>query len=135
MRTRHPRIENRYALEDKQKGVTKLWRSFFCYNSRMSPLSSKEEKEQTLLTLEAEMNSADFWTDKEKAQKTIKDIQALKDDLSGVGKYDKGDAIMTIFSGAGRINNSATSGLDTFATILCSQIIPPFLSFLNPFKR
>ena len=47
------------------------------------------------------MMSADFWNDKEKAQKTIRDIQTLKDEIAGVGKFDRGDAIMTIFSGAG----------------------------------
>lgn len=62
---------------------------------------TKEEKEKKLEDLELQMASADFWTDKDKAQQTIKDIQNLKDEIAGVGKYDKGDAIMTIFSGAG----------------------------------
>lgn len=47
------------------------------------------------------MSSADFWNDKDKAQKSIRELQDLKDSLQGVGKYDKGDAILTIFSGAG----------------------------------
>lgn len=47
------------------------------------------------------MNAPDFWSDKNKAQATIREIQELKDKLEGVGKYDKGGAIMTIFSGAG----------------------------------
>lgn len=47
------------------------------------------------------MNSADFWTNKDEAQKMIKELQDLKDSLSGVGKYDKGDAVVTIYSGAG----------------------------------
>jgi len=51
--------------------------------------------------LEKEMISPDFWSDKEKAQATIKGIQKLKDELEGVGQYNKGDAVMTIFSGAG----------------------------------
>lgn len=62
---------------------------------------NKEEKQKQLEILEAAMNSADFWQDKEKAQRTIKEIQTLKDEIEGVGKFDKGDAIMTIFSGAG----------------------------------
>ncbi len=61
----------------------------------------KESKIKKVEELEADMNSADFWSDKEKAQRTIKEIQSLKDEIEGVGKYDKGDAIMTIFSGAG----------------------------------
>ena len=40
-------------------------------------------------------------SDKEKAQVVIKEIQNLKNQLEGVGQYDKGDAVMTIFSGAG----------------------------------
>ncbi len=47
------------------------------------------------------MNAADFWLDKEKAQAMIKELQDLKEEVSGIGKFDKGDAIMTIFSGAG----------------------------------
>lgn len=54
-----------------------------------------------LEALEQEMNSVDFWSDKEKAQTTLKRIQELKTEIEGVGKYDKGDAVMTIFSGAG----------------------------------
>jgi peptide chain release factor 2 len=64
-------------------------------------MASLEEKKKKIEELETEMNSADFWADKDKAQRTIKEIQDLKDEVSGVGKYDKGDAIMTIFSGAG----------------------------------
>ncbi len=50
---------------------------------------------------ELAMQAPDFWTDKDQAQITIKEYQDLKDKLAGVGKYDKGDAVMTIFSGAG----------------------------------
>ncbi|MEK7635299.1 MAG: PCRF domain-containing protein [Patescibacteria group bacterium] len=61
----------------------------------------KQEIEQKIKELEEEMVQPDFWSDKEKAQATIKEIQKLKDELEGVGQYDKGDALMTIFSGAG----------------------------------
>src|SRR3989344_718376 len=61
----------------------------------------KEEIQKKIEQLEAEMQASDFWADKTKAQGKIKELQALKDELSGVGKYDKGDAVMTIFSGAG----------------------------------
>ena len=60
-----------------------------------------EEKKKKIEELEAEMISPHFWDDKENAQQIIKEIQTLKEEVSGVGKYDKGDAIMTIFSGAG----------------------------------
>jgi len=47
------------------------------------------------------MNSAEFWADKDKAQALIREYEALKNELAGVGKYDAGGAVMTIFSGAG----------------------------------
>ncbi len=47
------------------------------------------------------MASADFWKDKEKAQALIKELQDLKTLVEGGGKYDKANAIITIFSGAG----------------------------------
>jgi len=59
------------------------------------------ETEQKIKELEEAMTKADFWNDKEKAQAVIKEIQKLKDQTEGVGQYDKGDAVMTIFSGAG----------------------------------
>jgi len=61
----------------------------------------KQEIEQKIKELEGNMTKPDFWSDKEKAQEIIKEIQKLKDELEGVGQYDKGDAVMTIFSGAG----------------------------------
>jgi peptide chain release factor 2 len=64
-------------------------------------MSEKEDKTAKLAELEAEMNSADFWADKNKAQATIKQIADLKAEIAGVGKYDSGDAILTILSGAG----------------------------------
>ncbi|MDO8424189.1 MAG: PCRF domain-containing protein, partial [bacterium] len=59
------------------------------------------EIKKKIEVLETAMNSADFWMDKEKAQAAIREHEALKSELEGVGKYDKGNAIMTIFSGAG----------------------------------
>lgn len=42
-----------------------------------------------------------FWNDKDKAQALIKELQELKDAQSGIGKYDRGGAHLTIFAGAG----------------------------------
>lgn len=47
------------------------------------------------------MAQPDFWTDKEQAQAVIKEIAELKAEQAGEGKYDQGDAVITIFSGAG----------------------------------
>lgn len=64
-------------------------------------MSKPEEIKKKIEEIEALMSSADFWADKDKAQATIREHEALKDELAGTGKYDKGGAVMTIFSGAG----------------------------------
>lgn len=60
-----------------------------------------EDKLKKIEELEKEMLLPDFWADKTKAQNTLKQIAELKAEISGKDKYEKGDAIMTIFSGAG----------------------------------
>ncbi len=57
--------------------------------------------ESKIKELEESMTSPHFWADKEKAQNTIKEIQNLKNQLEGGTEYDRGAALMTIFSGAG----------------------------------
>jgi peptide chain release factor 2 len=63
--------------------------------------TDKEKIQQKIAELEAVMASGDFWNDKNRAQATIKELQNLKDSLEGIGKYDKGNAILSILSGAG----------------------------------
>jgi peptide chain release factor 2 len=63
--------------------------------------SEKEKIQAKIIEIEAKMAESDFWSNKEKAQETIKELQNLKDSLGGIGKCDRGDAIMTILSGAG----------------------------------
>ncbi|MEI6843031.1 MAG: PCRF domain-containing protein [bacterium] len=70
-----------------------------------------EDLKKELEVLEAEMISADFWVDKDKAQATIRRIADLKVEIEGVGKYDKGNALMTIFSGAGGDDAEDFSGI------------------------
>lgn len=60
-----------------------------------------EEIKKEIEKLEGEMSQGNFWDDKVKAQATIKKISQLKDELSGVNKYDKGNAILSVLSGAG----------------------------------
>jgi len=61
----------------------------------------KEEIQKKIKAIEERMGNADFWADKDVAQATIRELQDLKDEFEGEGKYDQGDAVMTIFSGAG----------------------------------
>ena len=65
---------------------------------------NKEQIFDRIAEIENTMNGADFWVDKNKAQVMVKELQDLKAEAESGGphaKYDKGDAIMTIFSGAG----------------------------------
>ena len=57
--------------------------------------------QQQIEKLEALMNSADFWNDKDQAKETIRTLKELKDKRDGDLKYDKGSATLTILAGAG----------------------------------
>lgn len=61
----------------------------------------KESIQERITYIEAAMADGAFWNDKVLAQAQIKELQELKDKLAGAGKYDKGNAIITLFSGAG----------------------------------
>lgn len=63
-----------------------------------------ENTKKRIVEIETLMQGADFWADKNKAQAMVKELNDLKAEVESGGKggrYDKGDAIMTIFSGAG----------------------------------
>jgi len=60
-----------------------------------------EEIKKEIENLENQMSLGNFWDDKIKAQSTIKKIAELRDELLGTEKYDKGNAILNILSGAG----------------------------------
>lgn len=63
-----------------------------------------DEMKMRAAEIETLMMSGDFWADKVKAQTLIKELNDLKADIESGGpggRYDRGDAIMTIFSGAG----------------------------------
>jgi len=64
-------------------------------------MEDNENINQEIERLEALMLLPDFWLDKNEAQRVIKEIQDLKDKREGLGKWDKGSAIVSIISGAG----------------------------------
>lgn len=72
---------------------------------------TKEEMRAKINDLETSMSDVDFWTDKINAQAVIKEIAELKEKIAGVGKYDRGNAVMTIFSGAGGDDSEDFSGM------------------------
>lgn len=67
----------------------------------MADAESKAKIEAEISEIEAAMADPEFWADKIAAQDKVKRFNELKAELEGVGKYDKGDAVITIFSGAG----------------------------------
>lgn len=60
-----------------------------------------EDIKERIEELEKEMTLPDFWSNKVKAQTVIREIAQLKDEIEGKGKYDKGEAVITILAGAG----------------------------------
>lgn len=59
------------------------------------------ELKKELEKLESDMAQGNFWEDKAQAQAIIKRIAFLKDEMMGNAKYDKGNCILSILSGAG----------------------------------
>lgn len=60
-----------------------------------------EEKQKRIEEIEHLMGQNDFWSDKNKAQMMIRELQDLKLSLEGGSAYDRGDAVITIYAGAG----------------------------------
>lgn len=61
----------------------------------------KEAKQKRIEEIESLMQEADFWSDPKHAQGLIKELQDLKATLEGGSVYSAGDAVVTIFAGAG----------------------------------
>jgi peptide chain release factor 2 len=72
---------------------------------------SKEKIQGRIQEIESAMAGADFWADKDKAQAMIRELGELKIQAEGGSKYDAGDAVMTIFSGAGGDDAEDFSGM------------------------
>ncbi len=65
---------------------------------------AKEMKKNAALRIaeiESAMMQSDFWSNPQEAQVLIKELQALKDEAEGKGKYDRLGAVFTIVAGAG----------------------------------
>lgn len=60
-----------------------------------------EEATARVKEIEGLMLEPEFWNDPAAAQAMIKELQELKDESEGKGKYDKNDAVFTIVAGAG----------------------------------
>ncbi len=67
-------------------------------------METNKDLKKELEILEKEMLKADFWQNKERAQSVIQQIQDKKIQIEGKGEYDRGNAIVTIFSGAGGLD-------------------------------
>jgi peptide chain release factor 2 len=60
------------------------------------------ETEQRLAEIEALMASPSFWSDKDEAQRIVREYQAIKEGgASGDDPHDRGRATLTILAGAG----------------------------------
>jgi peptide chain release factor 2 len=59
------------------------------------------DPQSRIAEIEAAMLESSFWNDPKAAQAMIKELQELKDSASGVGKYDRNNAVFTIVAGAG----------------------------------
>lgn len=64
-------------------------------------MASKDDIQKQISAIEAAMNEPDFWANPALAQEKMKEYQNLKASLAGADGYDKGDALVSIISGAG----------------------------------
>jgi peptide chain release factor 2 len=57
--------------------------------------------QKRIVEIEAQMADAAFWEHKDRAQTLLKELNQLKADVAETEKFQKGNAIITLFSGAG----------------------------------
>jgi peptide chain release factor 2 len=61
----------------------------------------QEEIQNRITEIEEAMLQHDFWSDPKKAQAMFKELEDLKAQAEGKGKYDKANAVVSIVAGAG----------------------------------
>ncbi len=61
----------------------------------------QENPDERIKEIEDAMIRPDFWNDPAKAQAMFKELEELKTQKEGKGKYDRANAVMTIVAGAG----------------------------------
>ncbi|MCA9361409.1 PCRF domain-containing protein [Candidatus Kaiserbacteria bacterium] len=64
-------------------------------------MSEDKSLADKIAELEAQMLEPTFWNNPTEAQAKIKELQSLKDEAKGVGKYDRSPAVINIVAGAG----------------------------------
>ena len=64
-------------------------------------LVDKKTRESRIQEIEEAIAAPGFWARPKEAQALIKELQSLKTENAGGGPYDGGDAVLTIFAGAG----------------------------------
>ena len=64
-------------------------------------MSEQIDFDTRIAEIESRMSDADFWSDKDTAQALIRELAELKNKKEGAAAFDKGNAIVTIISGAG----------------------------------
>jgi len=59
------------------------------------------EAEKRIAEIEALLAEPTFWENKERAQEVLRELAKMKAEVAELGKYERGNAVMTIFAGAG----------------------------------
>lgn len=93
-----PDVRSRWCRSLPHFGLDRHHLISFCYTQAVT---DKAKIKTGIKEIEKAMLAPDFWQDKEKAQRLVHKLNELKDEALGINKYDKLDAVITIFSGAG----------------------------------
>lgn len=67
----------------------------------MSVSDTGKNLEEEIKKIEGEMALPEFWSDKNRAQNILRELADLKAKKGGVDRYERGNAVVTIISGAG----------------------------------